>query len=173
MCSLTADVALKRQTNTNQNLKTLWLQCCKYAQAQTLMVDGQLNVASNIDNWPATFLWGTIRFKFSHYLSAKRMSYILTILSRWSHPAETIRIILFTFYTFSQYLRKSPPSPLRVNTAIYRGNSAEAAFTKWLLPVPLPQKGLLFLSLFKMKNYVGKIQLCNILSKLHLFEVSI
>ena len=36
MCSLTTDVALKRQTNINQNLKTLWLQPCKYARPLTI-----------------------------------------------------------------------------------------------------------------------------------------
>ena len=40
--------------------------------------------------------------------------------------------LIYTLYTFFYVLSIAAPSPLRVNTAIYRSNSPEAAFTKWL-----------------------------------------
>ena len=71
----------------------------------------------------------------------------------WKMRRYTFNILYI--FTISQEVT---PSPLRVNTAIYRGNPAEAAFTRWLPPFPLPLKGSPPISNLKAKRQKKKME---------------
>ena len=144
MCSLRTDGALKRQTNVNQNLKTLWLLLRKYAQALTL-TEVEKVYFQEVRLQPPGWLISTCEItNFLMYLTFIHSAHLIPC---WKMRRYTFNILYI--FTISQEVT---PSPLRVNTAIYRGNPAEAAFTRWLPPFPLPLKGSPPISKLKAKS---------------------
>ena len=134
---------------------------CKSKSENPLTAAPQICTSTNIDRGRKSVFSRGQAFNllvdwYSHVRSQPGRSNFLICLT-FIHSAHLIPCWKMRRYTFNiLYIftisQEVTPSPLRVNTAIYRGNPAEAAFTRWLPPFPLPLKGSPPISNLKAKR---------------------